>query len=175
MIESRFPKEGGWIDVVIGADLKLADTADLARAIERVEAAMTPAEQDQVDEWLAMTQAACARRPASEETAEVVLSLYSAAMRQYPADVARAACMHFATKRGTNWFPALGELLEVADRMALPRQMMLATLRNPPKEAGQPFVREPADVRKTKAAEIMAGLNLKTVGDPLKKPAEGGL
>jgi len=169
-VKATFPASGGWVDVVVGCDIALADEADVERAIQRVEAAMTPATADECEDWLAMMQAACARRADSEETATVALDLYSAALRQYPADVAKAACIQFATRRGTNWFPALGELLEVADRMARPRQAMLAVLRNPPPALPIPKQREPKEVREKAVADLMAGLKLKAVGDPLKKP-----
>jgi len=175
LVKSIFPASGGWIDVVVGCDITLADGADVGRAIQRVEAAMTPATSDECEDWLAMMQAACARRADSEETATVALDLYSAALRQYPADVAKAVCIQFATRRGTNWFPALGELLEVADRMAKPRQAMLAALRSPPPAPPIPKQREPKDVRDKALADLMAGYKVMTFEDKLAAAAAGGL
>ncbi len=161
--ELRFPKGGGFREVVVGVDVEADDPDAVEAAIAKVEAAMTPGTADDCDGWLVMLQAACAKRAESEVAAEVALTLYSAALRQYPADVAKAACMHFALRRGTNWFPALGELLEVADRLVEPRKAMLAALKAPAVQRAITRQREPVEVRRAVIAELMAGF--KRVGE----------
>lgn len=126
--ETRFPATGGFYTVAVGCDVE-ADPANIDRAIERLEAAMTPADRDQCEDWITALQAACARRNDGENIAEVAYDLYTDALRQYPADVAKAACVGIATKPGLNWFPVLGELTEKCDALASPRKHMLAGLK----------------------------------------------
>ncbi len=157
--ETRFPPSGGFYDVAVGCDVT-GDLANVTQAAERLEAAMTPAESDECEEWLAMLQAACARRNDSEAGANVALSLYTAALRQYPADVAKAACINIATKRGTNWFPTLGELMAELDHLAAPRRSMLAALRNPRLAPPAPVNRKPEteEERRAYVASLLAGI-----------------
>ena len=166
-----FPKNGEPYDKIVGVEMALTDNADLPRAIERMQAAMTPASADEVEDWLTMMQAACAKRAESEDSANVALSLYTAALQQVPADVAKAACMHFATKRGTNWFPSLGELLEVTDRLTLPRQAMLDALLHPPPGLAIPKQRELKETRAAALAEVMAGYRVRSFEDVIAEAA----
>lgn len=138
-----FPQSGGFYEVAEGCDLSVTDPANIAPAIEKLEAAMTPATADDCEDWLTMLQAACARRNDSEDGASVAYDLYAAALRQYPADVAKAACMGMATRRGVNWFPTLGELLEQCDKLVGPRKAMLASLKAPRLAEPAPVNRKP--------------------------------
>lgn len=87
---------------------------------------MTPAEPDQVEGWLIALQVATAGGKRSEESVEAAFNLFSAALRQYPADVARDACQTLAVGK---WFPTLGELTGACDRLAAPRRVMLQGLK----------------------------------------------
>lgn len=154
-----FPPSGGFYDVAVGCDVSVIDGANIPAAIDKLEAAMTPAQADECEDWLTMLQAACARRNDSEEGASVALDLYTAALRQYPADVAKGACMQMATRRGTNWFPTLGELLQICDTLAGPRRAMLSALKRPAKpmpSLDRDTVPEPED-RKAYVNEMLAG------------------
>ena len=155
-----FPPSGGFYEVAVGCEVSVMDPASIAPAIEKLEAAMTPATADDCEDWLTMLQAACARRNDSEEGASVAFDLYSAALRQYPADVAKAACMGMATRRGVNWFPTLGELLEQCDKLAGPRQAMLAALKSPRLAPPEPVNRKPQTEAERRAfvAATLAGL-----------------
>jgi hypothetical protein len=161
---TMFPPNGGFYEVAVGCDVSVIDQANIAPAIEKLEAAMTPANSDECEDWLMMLQAACARRNDSEDGATVALDLYTAAIRQYPADVAKAACMGMATRRGVNWFPTLGELLEQCDKLAGPRKAMIAALKSPRLAPPQPVNRKPETEAERRAfvAATLAGM--------LKKP-----
>lgn len=59
----------------------------------------------------------------------LAMSLYSACLAQYPADVAKAACMHFAMRRAKpNWFPTLSEIDEWCERQTEQRVQILRRL-----------------------------------------------
>lgn len=129
--ESRFPPEGGYYTVPVGCAYEIAEPKNVALAVQRIRGALTPATADQCEGWLVMLQAACARRPDSEASSAVAYALYASHLRQYPADVAKAACAQLARGRGgVTWFPTLGELIDACERMEAPRKVMLAGLLN---------------------------------------------
>jgi hypothetical protein len=129
--ESRFPPEGGWYQVITGCVLRTVQGADPGAAIRKLEGAMTRPTAEQAEGWLVMLQAGCRRRTESEAASAVGLTLYSGALQQYPADVAKDACLTLVRgKNGVAWFPSLAELLDLCDRLVAPRKAMLAALRS---------------------------------------------
>lgn len=62
----------------------------------------------------------------------ITLALYTGALVKFPADVSRKACENLALRNRdeTNWFPTLGELVGECERMAGPRQTLLAAMKN---------------------------------------------
>ena len=140
--ENRFPVDGGYYSVVVGCTYEIADPANVAPAAAKLRAAMTPATADQVEGWLVLLQAATAARPASEASAAVAYALYASELRQYPADVAKAACANLARgERGkVTWFPTLGEVIDACEELGHNRKAMLLGLEGwyPKPERGTP-------------------------------------
>jgi len=130
--EGRFPNDAPAYRVVTGCEFEIADRENIPAAIAKVRQAMTPATQDQCEGWLVMLQAATARRQDSEATSAVAYALYTAELRQWPADVARAACERLARGKtgstGPVWFPTLAEVYRECDRMGSTRRVMLSAL-----------------------------------------------
>lgn len=119
--------------VTVGCDFNIGDEGNIPAALDKIEQAMTPATTEQCEGWLVMLQAATARRTDSEMTSAAAYNLYAAELRQWPADVAKAACERIARGRpghsGTNWFPTLAELVSECERHAATRKAMLAGLK----------------------------------------------
>lgn len=130
--EWRFPQDADAYRVTVGCSFEVVDEALIPDAIAKIRQAMTPATTEQCEGWLVMLQAATARRADTEATSAVAYSLYAAELRQWPADVAKAACAKLARgkggKSGTNWFPTLAEMAAECERLASPRQVMLYAL-----------------------------------------------
>jgi hypothetical protein len=154
--EWRFPPGGNAYRVTVGCDFDVLDTDKVHEARWKIEAAMTPPTADQAEGWLVMLQAATAHRADSDVTSAVAYSLYAAELRQWPADVAKAACMKLARGKpggGTNWFPTLAELVCECERAAAPRKIMLAAIKHwapppPPREPTPRGIPEPSEEEK---------------------------
>lgn len=195
--EWRFPQSGGSYPVVTGCAFKVDDEANIPAAIAKIEQAMTPATLDQCEGWLVMLQAATARRSDTDATAAVQYALYASELRQWPADVAKAACLSLARGKpglsGPNWFPTLAELAQECETLAGPRHIMLARLKcwKPPEPERIPTARgipEPTEEEKARVRQMAEdGLaKLKAAAEEAKpnkardlpsiagKPAEGG-
>lgn len=194
--EGRFPSDGPAYRVVVGCDFTVEDPANLPAAISKVRQAMTPASVDQCEGWLVMLQAATAHRQSSDASSAAAYALYASELRQWPADVAKAACERLARGRagttGTVWFPTLAELVRECERMAAPRQAMLASLerwhpapvlplahsRGRPTDEDREFIRKTAhevanELRATAEAKVRAArVDMPSIAG---KPDAGGL
>jgi hypothetical protein len=128
-VETRmmFPENGKPYPVPSGSSVAAMDPDAVNRAVSRLQAATAPADHDQVEAWVIGLQVATAGGKRSEAGTEAAFNLYTAALRKYPADVAREACNELATGK---WFPTLGELIAVCDKLSGPRQAMLTALQN---------------------------------------------
>lgn len=125
--EMKFPVEGGYRTELVAYSVSDAD-GNAGAALDRVQAALTPARVEQIEEWLAILQVATAGAKRSETGSLVALTLYAGALTQFPADVAKAACEHFTFH--SKWFPVLADLIEHCERLANPRFKMTEALRN---------------------------------------------
>ncbi len=130
MTVNRYPPDGSYYSVTMGFNFRLDSGASLKPAQEFLQGALTQPTLHQAQGWLAILQAACAPRQTSEATAAVALSLYSRTLMEYPADVAKAACMSLARGKGegVNWFPTLAEVINECDKLFTNRQMMIRDL-----------------------------------------------
>lgn len=97
------------------------------REIQRFSAMMTPPTQDDADQWLAALQVATAGAKRSDNNAALALDLYSACLRRYPADIAKAACTQLALS--VQWFPTLAEIEAKCIALSDNRRRMLVSLR----------------------------------------------
>lgn len=131
--EGRYPQSGPAYRVVVGCDFALEDPNAIPEIRDKIEASMTPPTAEQAELWMAMLQAATAHRADSDAATALTYALYTAELRQWPADVAKAACMKLARTKpggGTNWFPPLADLVAECERLAAPRQAMLHGIKN---------------------------------------------
>jgi hypothetical protein len=177
----RFPEGSAPYSLVVGYTLDLAEAGNLPAAIAKVEQALTAASLEQCEGWLVMLQAATAHRQDSEITSAVAYSLYASELRQWPADVAKAACERLARGRpgqtGTNWFPDLAELVRECERLAAPRRALLSSLQRQAKRLEQPAGRaEPTEaerdaVRRMAADTLRQLAEAAAVKDAKAKPA----
>ena len=125
-----FPPDARPYKVIERADVTAQDAEAIPAAVAKVQAAMTRITFEQAEEFLAMLQAACAHRSEGEASSNVGLTLYASCLAQFPADVAKAACMNMALRKtkGPNWFPTLSELNAECERLASTRKAMLSAL-----------------------------------------------
>lgn len=123
--ELRFPVSGGWRSELVTYSATDPE-GNAAAALARIQAAMTPADADRIDEWLVMVQVATAGAKRSETGARLAFVLYAGMLGRYPADVAKACCEHFAMT--AKWFPVLAEMVEWCDGAVKPRRMMAHAL-----------------------------------------------
>lgn len=124
-----FPTTGGYYAKVTGFDISGLTADNRGQAIDAVKAAMTPPTVDQCEEWIASLHAVCARRSDDQDTLSLVMSLYASCIAQYPADIAKEACMAFALRPDKpNWFPTLSEVNEACEKATNQRKKLLASL-----------------------------------------------
>lgn len=141
--EWRFPEGKPAYSIVRGFTFDIADREQIRAALDKISQAMTPATPEQCEGWLVMLQAATARRADTEATTAVSYALYASELRQWPADVAKAACERLARGRpdqsGTNWFPTLAELVAECERLAQARRSLFVCLQ---REMAKPAVEQ---------------------------------
>lgn len=124
-----FQTTGGYYAKVTGFDIAGLTADNRSQAIDAVKAAMTPPTVDQCEEWIASLHAVCARRSDDQDTLSLVMSLYASCIAQYPADIAKEACMEFALRTAKpNWFPTLSEVNEACEKATNQRKQLLASL-----------------------------------------------
>lgn len=179
--EYRFPEGGQPYSVVSGYDLTIEDEAQIPAALAKIEQALTPATAEQCETWLVMLQAATARRADSEMSAAVAYTLYASELRQWPADVAKAACERLARGKpglsGPNWFPTLAEVVQECERFAAPRKALYLSLQHwKPAPAYFPTARgvpEPSAEDKAAVHRMAAEAldQLKATSEARKRPA----
>ena len=124
-----FPPEGGYYNRTTGFRVSGLTPANRTAARQAVESAMTRPTLDKCEEWVAGLHAVTARRGDDTATLDLTMSLYAACLAQYPADIAKGACMDFAMRTvKPNWFPTLSELNEHCERLTSQRQQLLRSM-----------------------------------------------
>lgn len=124
-----YPPEGGYYAKTTGFRVSGLTPANRTAARQAVESAMTRPTLDKCEEWVAGLHAVTARRGDDTATLDLTMSLYAACLAQYPADIAKSACMDFAMRTvKPNWFPTISELNEYCERMTSQRQQLLRSL-----------------------------------------------
>lgn len=98
---------------------------NIPAAYAKVAAAMVPATRDQVEEWLAMLQVATAGGRRSEGSSKLALAVYVNALKDYPADVVKAAAERAMAEE--EWFPPLARLINACKHLSANRKLMLET------------------------------------------------
>lgn len=122
--EWRFPSDKPAYKLVTGV-FATGDRNNFPAAWAKVSAAMVSPTKDQIEEWLAMLQAATAGGRKSENAGKLALAVYVNALAEYPADVVKAACERAMASE--EWFPPLSRLLAMCKEAAAGRQLMLET------------------------------------------------
>lgn len=128
---TMFPKEGGFYSVTMGFSFSGLTEANRFEAEAAVESSMTRPTLDQCEDWIASLHAVTARRSDDEAALGLAMTLYASRLSQYPADIAKEACMAFALRRQKpNWFPTLSELDEWCEKQASMRSVLLAKIKS---------------------------------------------
>lgn len=125
----RFPKDERGnslpvVRIVKGCDVMGTPEARQA-AIEALEKLEAPADARGVEAWLAELSVIVAKRQEDEFTESLRLEAYASRLRQYPADVARAAVLDHPWK----FWPAWAELEAVCNQLVAPRRAMLSAMK----------------------------------------------
>ena len=107
--------------------------AQIAEAMGKVSASMTPASESQITRWIAELSVITARREDAPEIEALRLAAYRSRLVAYPADVAREALLG----HGWKFFPAWAELAEVCDRLVEDRRRLKAALDRAAAEAAE--------------------------------------
>lgn len=129
ILEGRFPVTGGYYNIAVGCNVG-GIGKNLPAAIAKIEAAMTPPTKEQAEQWLVMLQAATVGARRSDEMTMIQYEMFSGHLMRFPADVAKAACEKLSLgKPGVAWMPTLGEINSECEKLASPRQCMLAALK----------------------------------------------
>lgn len=140
------------------------DTLDRGAALHRT--AQTPADEGRIELWLAELAVITARRRDDEGTDALRLSAYATRLRDYPADVAKAALLDHRWR----FWPSWAELAEVCDALVKPRRELQMRLDQAAAKAEQRAIPAPGQHHETrderrvsaeKARDILAGINLR--------------
>lgn len=107
----------GWRDVVKGAEVAVAEGANVEKALRTLEASLAPAAPPNIGMWLAELGHITARRNESADSATVTMAAYIKRLVQYPGDIVRQTLQEWSGK----WFPTWGELKEILDARTAPR------------------------------------------------------
>ncbi len=125
----RFPKDERGnslpvVRIVKGCDV-IGTPEARAEAIAALEKLETPADARGVEAWLAELSVIVAKRQDDEFTESLRLEAYASRLRQYSADVARAAVLDHPWK----FWPSWAELEALCNQLVAPRKAMLAAMR----------------------------------------------
>ena len=112
-----------------------------ATAADELERLMEPAPLRMIEEWLAELSVIVARRADDDFGDSLRVTAYASRLREYPADVARAAVI------GGRWkfWPAWSEMEVICERKVAARRHMIAALRradDPPEQRKLPTMEE---------------------------------
>lgn len=127
---------------------------------------MTPAPADAVEAWLAELSVLVVRRADDEFGDALRLEAYASRLRQYPADVARAALLD----RPWKFWPAWQELEAVCEALVSPRRHMLRALRFPALAAPEEAPQQRPTPESARAIMDAAGFTAKRMGAVAKAP-----
>lgn len=123
------PKTGetsGWREVISGCEIALASNADHKAALATINHTMAPADEGDMEIWVAELTLVTARRNTSEAESELFLTAYTSRLKAYPGDIVRQTLKDWDGK----WFPTWGELKEILEARTAPRVAIRAALAN---------------------------------------------
>lgn len=103
------------------------DRAELNRVLAIVEAVNVPMKEQETIFELGRLRVQTKARAEDAENMEFLLRVYAEDMREYPADIVKAACRRWA--RINKFFPAWAELKGEMDYLARNRKALLRVLR----------------------------------------------
>lgn len=135
--------------VATGCDIHGNLGAKSAAAAD-IEKFLTPADQRQIEEWLAELSVLTAGRRRDEMEGELMLTAYASRLAQYPADVVH----HVLLKLSWQFWPTWAELQARCEAMTGPRLHMLAALRAPDPEPEREYV-NPTDEERARIAALV--------------------
>lgn len=132
-----------------------APPAVAARFADTLDAAMTPAPEDALQDWLVELDVIAPKRADDGITAALRLRAYTNRLRDYPADVAKHALL------GRTWpfWPSWAELKDACDELVRDRQRMLFAARRAAAQAEPEEPRERVTPEQRAAILAEAGLS----------------
>ena len=113
----------------IAVACEASPSGDHSAALADLRNFLTPAPAREIEAWLAEMSVVVAKRRDDPFDEGLRLEAYASRLRQYPADVARAALFK---KPGWIFWPTWSELERVCDTLVAPRNRMIFALENPP-------------------------------------------
>lgn len=132
--EWRFPEGKPAYSVTTVTGATAPSRANLDRAIQRVETAMTPVLRHEAETMIAQMSVATASRADDDDVSDLKLDMFVRCLMSHPADVAAAAVRRFSVEPradgGTAWFPTLPELEGACRQLSGDRLSMLQGLRS---------------------------------------------
>jgi hypothetical protein len=121
------PKTGetnGWREVISGCEIALTSSADHKAALAIIDQTMAPADEGDMEIWLAELTLVTARRNTSEAESELFLTAYTSRLAAYPGDIVRQTLKDWDGK----WFPTWGELKDILEARVAPRRAIRTAL-----------------------------------------------
>jgi hypothetical protein len=149
-MEGRYPENGPSYLVAVGCEVR-GDQGAIDMALDDLRNFMVPADQRDIEEWLAELSVISAKRADDQFTEGLRIEAYAARLRSYPADVARSALLDHTWK----FWPTWAELEKVCERLASPRRQMIRALERGPMPR-EPERRPPTEDEKARIAQLIA-------------------
>ena len=115
---------------------------DLEDVKAKIEAAMQPADDRRIEGWLAELSVITIRRAGDAFSEELRLDAYAKRLREYPADVTRAALLDHSWK----FWPSWSELADVCDTLVMERRVLRGAVYSAQRRVEQPTPSEPTKV-----------------------------
>lgn len=168
-VRDMFPPNAPSYTIVTGCTVtgSIGQADAVAAMVERT---MEPAPERNIEDWLAELSTLVRKRNDDEFTEALRLEAYAGRLRNYPADVARAALLE--RKPFWTFWPDWNELETECERLVSARRAMLFALRNP----REPVVEQPRErvvPERANAILAAAGFTPKRFAAVAKHPMAG--
>ena len=99
-----------------------------AGAVRSIQSALAGADAQLVSQEIARLWLATKHREQDGGDLKMMGAVYAEEMKRYPSDVVVAVCRGWIRKPNGKFWPSLSEMVEEADRLTEPRELLLSTL-----------------------------------------------
>jgi len=127
MLFPRDRKSGaamGYVLPLLGADLMLAEDADIPSGLDVVQRAMAPATTSDVASWIAELWQITAHRNVDAQEGRVMIAALAKRLRRYPGDIVHRVLQDWSGK----FFPTWAELEDELEKQVVWRRMLHNTV-----------------------------------------------